>query len=114
MNRKQRTWAAFQAALRYGAIKRPDACSQCAATGCVIDGHHADYDKPLDVEWLCRKCHKRRHVKVNPDPRISSGVRLPVGLWRDLEKARDMDGDPSLNATLEKALLAVLPRMLAA
>ncbi len=26
--------------------------------------HHEDYSKPLDVTFLCRSCHKRRH-KVN-------------------------------------------------
>ena len=41
-------------------------CEHCGAS-VSLQGHHADYSKPLEVEWLCRKCHtladsKRRNV----------------------------------------------------
>ena len=48
---------AFHRALRNGLLKRPDKCSRCGLIG-KIEGHHPDYDKPLEVIWLCRKCHR--------------------------------------------------------
>jgi hypothetical protein len=34
-------------------------CGTCQAVDVV--GHHNDYDKPLEVEWLCRKHHMDAH-----------------------------------------------------
>lgn len=42
-------------------VKR--ACERCGSTE-NIDSHHDDYDKPLDVRWLCRSCHKRLHGEL--------------------------------------------------
>jgi len=28
------------------------------------EAHHPDYSKPLEVQWLCRKHHKREHAKL--------------------------------------------------
>lgn len=50
--------------LRYqiskGKIKRPSNCSKCNKE-CFPHGHHDDYDKPLDVIWLCQSCHRFLH-----------------------------------------------------
>lgn len=36
-------------------------CSICG-TDKDVHGHHKDYAKPLDVVWLCAKCHHRVHA----------------------------------------------------
>lgn len=48
-------------ALRDGRIVR-QACETCDGTR-NIEMHHDDYSKPLEVRWLCMKCHKCLHRK---------------------------------------------------
>lgn len=49
-------------AIREGRLERPDDCSVCGPTDYQIDAHHEDYDKPLEIMWLCRRCHTRLHL----------------------------------------------------
>lgn len=35
-----------------------------------VEAHHADYDKPLEVTWLCRKHHLSTHDHINREPYI--------------------------------------------
>ena len=49
-------------AIQSGKLKRGH-CEDCGKTPSQekIYGHHEDYDKPLEVVWLCSSCHMRRH-----------------------------------------------------
>lgn len=40
-----------------GLLERPDRCERCGMVGSV-EAHHYDYGRPLEVEWLCPKCHR--------------------------------------------------------
>lgn len=45
-------------------------CERCGfAVG--VHAHHEDYDKPLNVIWLCRTHHAERHRKINAERRAA-------------------------------------------
>lgn len=49
-------------AVRDGRLLKPSACSKCGRSGVRLEGHHDDYSRPLDVVWLCCRCHRRHHA----------------------------------------------------
>ena len=46
-------------ALRDGKLVRGP-CAVCGTT-VRVQAHHADYSRPLEVTWLCFKCHRAQH-----------------------------------------------------
>lgn len=38
-------------------------CEKCGSE--KVEMHHDDYDKPLQVRWLCRECHLELHGEEN-------------------------------------------------
>ena len=44
-------------------LLEPKPCHKCGSTA-TIHKHHEDYNKPLDVEWLCKQCHEEHHMNV--------------------------------------------------
>lgn len=60
---KYQARTAVSNALQEGRLTKPDTCEDCGEPTKSRDlhGHHEDYSKPLDVEWLCATCHGKRH-----------------------------------------------------
>ena len=46
--------------IQAGRIIKPNSCEKCG-TNSVLHGHHTDYNKPLEVKWLCSFCHGLEH-----------------------------------------------------
>lgn len=53
---KNRARAKVAGALRAGRLKKLP-CEVCGAL--KVEAHHADYAKPLEVQWLCHQHHRQ-------------------------------------------------------
>lgn len=42
----------------------------CEVCGTKAEAHHDDYDKPLDVRWLCFKHHRAHHKAIYENPEL--------------------------------------------
>lgn len=62
--RRQLAHNAVAKAIRNGILVRLP-CIRCGETKSLA--HHEDYDKPLDVMWLCQPCHKQRHKELREE-----------------------------------------------
>lgn len=62
-DKKKRARTLLNIAVRSGKIQKPTFCQECGAGG-TICGHHYDYNRPYDVEWLCSECHGKRHRRL--------------------------------------------------
>ncbi len=65
---KERAKRLVRSALEKGHLTRPATCAACGKPPepdrygrRVVQAHHHDYSRPLDVEWLCRVCHASEH-----------------------------------------------------
>lgn len=56
--------AVLNKAVKNGQIEKPLVCQTCGIGGVVIEGHHSDYTKPLDVDWVCKGCHTKIHHAI--------------------------------------------------
>lgn len=69
-SRQRRAYAYGQLAqaLAKGTVIKSHKCEMCSVeegNGMKIEAHHKDYLKPLEVMWLCKKCHGKVHQMRN-------------------------------------------------
>jgi len=83
--------------------------SQCGTPR--AEAHHRDYTEPLEVEWLCRSCHRRQHNlprEAGPFSAQAKEARRALERarskrrWRDPEERRKK----SARQSLQKAVAA--------
>ncbi len=60
---KIRAQSQLQDHVKRGNIIKPSNCSICNSEK-WIEAHHADYNKPLVVVWVCKKCHNAIHKRL--------------------------------------------------
>ena len=59
----------LEEAIERGIVERKSKCDECGSSCVFSDGrtgiqaHHSDYNKPLDIMWLCQRCHHEWHKK---------------------------------------------------
>ncbi len=81
-------------AVQSGRIRKPPKCSKCGKVG-AVEGHHADYSRPLDVIWLCRLCHSILHDADRP-----RRLRKRLTIWVLPEKCKELKQDAKLKGLL--------------
>lgn len=63
-NRRVKAHNAVARAIKKGVLVRCS-CVRCGEQKSLA--HHEDYDKPLEVMWLCQPCHKQRHKELKEE-----------------------------------------------
>ena len=62
---KMRAWSAVGNALLRGDMVKPIKCDVCLNESNRLHAHHDDYEMPLEVVWVCHKCHMNIHKNSN-------------------------------------------------
>lgn len=96
MDKKSKARQLVKSAVRRGTLPRASEfpCSNCGTNRevnpkVILEYHHSDYDKPMDVVVLCRKCHIHRHMEEDPDfmyqKNVASGnlAKALAKRWQD-------------------------------
>jgi len=55
--------------IRYKPELKKTECEACKVSGIRLEAHHDDYSKPMEVRYLCSKCHRQWH-KINGEGKL--------------------------------------------
>lgn len=65
--------SAVAIAVKKGTLVRPTVCDWCGKPG-RIQASHNNYDRPLEVEWLCQPCHGLKDRKLKAVPEVAEFI----------------------------------------
>jgi hypothetical protein len=99
----------FNYALKVGKLKRPASCSRCGKK-CQPHGHHQDYDLPLDVQWLCLKCHSLEHAMLGEDSPMAKLTTSQVVEMRLASAAGCWNGELARRFEVSPATVSLIVR----
>lgn len=68
-------------------IKDLKECEDCGSESNLVR-HHPDYNQPLKVKILCKKCHRNWHLKNKAKYGEDSYYSLRLPKWMFVELAR--------------------------
>lgn len=92
-------------AIREGVLIRQP-CNQCGGPASKSHAHHEDYSRPLDVTWVCSRCHRLRHGELKREangPTALLCFRPDTTLKAALQRAA-RDDQRSLSGLIAKIL----------
>ena len=105
---KEEAMAAVSAAIKAGQLPHPRGlrCADCS--GPAVEYEHRDYNKPLQVDPICRGCNLRRGPAIPAHGAVQAAVnrnRAPYSLRRSAERILSAIGrDPAQIGHLPKRL----------
>ena len=54
----------------------PPACSTCGREGVALHKHHPNYEKPMEVVWLCARCHGLIHRGPRKEVPVANATKV--------------------------------------
>jgi hypothetical protein len=89
-SKKLKVWHTVEAALKDGSLTKPNVCDKCkkpekSKGGNALQAHHEDYDKPFNIDWLCKQCHMELHNGTG-GKKDNTTLLLKVSLRKNLLK----------------------------
>ena len=68
--------------IEVGLMKKRIRCESCGSKR-FVEAHHPNYLRPLNVMWLCRKCHRKWHIEYEK----KNGYTVTTHFYHNIHEA---------------------------